>query len=340
MRVLGRSGSADRTRPTGHLGQYLARDGSTAGAVGLDLDRPHVTLVVGKRGYGKSYTLGVIAEALSDSPGVTPIVADPMGVLRGLTNEPAGIPARDPSLSAAEIRPDLWCQMVGLSGETAAGAMLWQAAERAETIGGMRSVLDDVGTGNAPERTARNHLSIADRWDVFGGEDEEPSEAGALVNLSGLGSAPTNAVVAGLATGAFERASADENLPLPWLLVDEAHVVLDGIARESLERLATRGRQPGVSLTVATQRPSALTDTVRSQADLIVAHRLTNKRDLAALESIQPSYLSGDLSRRLPHDPGEVLVVDDRTETIHTVRIRERHTPHRGASPRASQSSK
>jgi len=35
-------------------------------------------------------------------------------------------------------------------------------------------------------------------------------------------------------------------------------------------------------------------------------------------------------------DGGEAVVVDDVTETVQTVRIRERGTPHGGTSPRAS----
>ncbi|MGM0685087.1 MAG: hypothetical protein ACQEUA_12945, partial [Halobacteriota archaeon] len=73
-----------------------------------------------------------------------------------------------------------------------------------------------------------------------------------------------------------------------------------------------------------------------SQADLLVCHRLTAERDLARLAEAEATYLTGDLASRLPTGTGEALVVDDATETAHTVRVRERRTPHGGESPRAS----
>jgi len=91
-----------------------------------------------------------------------------------------------------------------------------------------------------------------------------------------------------------------------------------------------------VSVVLATQRPSALPSTAVSQADLLVAHRLTSAADVDALRAARPTYLDGEFSTRLPTDTGEALVVDDATESVHHVTVRERETPHGGASPRAS----
>ena len=59
--VLGRDGG---DCPTADLGVYRALDGSDGAPVALDLDAPHAVTVVGKRGYGKSHTLAVLAEEL------------------------------------------------------------------------------------------------------------------------------------------------------------------------------------------------------------------------------------------------------------------------------------
>jgi len=109
-----------------------------------------------------------------------------------------------------------------------------------------------------------------------------------------------------------------------------------GVADPALRTLLTRGRAPGVSLVCATQRPGALPSVAVSQSDLLVAHRLTAERDLDRLAEAEATYLAGDLASRLPTETGEALVVDDATETAHTVRIRERRTPHGGGSPSAS----
>jgi hypothetical protein len=157
-----------------------------------------------------------------------------------------------------------------------------------------------------------------------------------VVDVSGLDAAPANAVVRGVAEGLY-RARVEEALPhLPWLLVDEVHAFFDGIARAALETILTRGRAPGVSLVAATQRPSAVPDVAVSQSDLLVAHRLTAGADLDALERAQPTYMRRSLGDRLPTDPGDVLVIDDTTETVHAARIRQRHTPHGGDDPSVS----
>ena len=70
--VLGRAAGVD-AGPSGRLGSYRARDGSEGAPLHLDLDGPHAVSIVGKRGYGKSYTLGVIAESLARADGVAPV---------------------------------------------------------------------------------------------------------------------------------------------------------------------------------------------------------------------------------------------------------------------------
>jgi DNA helicase HerA-like ATPase len=145
-------------------------------------------------------------------------------------------------------------------------------------------------------------------------------------------------VIHGVARGLYEARVAGrlDGYGLPWLLVDEAHVAFDGVAAPALETLLTRGRAPGVSLVCATQRPGALPPVVASQSDLLVAHRLTAEADVAALSACEATYVEGRLRDRLPADRGEALVVDDHTESVHVVRVRERETRHEGASPRAS----
>lgn len=89
-------------------------------------------------------------------------------------------------------------------------------------------------------------------------------------------------------------------------------------------------------MVLATQRPAALPAVAVSQADLLVAHRLTAEADLEALAAARPTYAAAPLADRLPERPGEAVVVDDATEAVHIVRVRERRTPHGGTSPRAS----
>jgi len=157
-----------------------------------------------------------------------------------------------------------------------------------------------------------------------------------VIDLAGVPDAAAAAVVRAVARGLYDARIADEPSRLPWLLVDEAHAFFGGVAEPALRTLLTRGRAPGVSVVCATQRPAALPSVAVSQSDLIVSHRLTAARDVDGLAEADATYLAGDIASRLPDGVGEALVVDDATETAHTVRVRERRTPHGGGSPRAS----
>lgn len=340
MNVLGRTGPAN-AGPTARLGTYRAADGSEGAAVGLDLDRPHAALVVGKRGYGKSHTLGVIAEGAARAAGVAPVVADPMGEFGGLADGP--VPARvveTPTMPAAALPADAWPTLFDCSPTGPVGALLWEAAREAATLDGMVSYVDDADSDGGVRRAARNHLRLADSWDVF---DPDGLDAAALLSgvttvldCAALPDPAASALVRGVALALYDACVRRRPDRLPWLLLDEAHVFFDGVAAPALETVLTRGRTPGVSLVAATQRPGALPGVAISQSDLLIAHRLTAVADVEALSRATPTYLTGRLRDRLPTDLGGAVVVDDATESVHGVQVRDRETPHGGADPRAS----
>ncbi|WP_280587037.1 DUF87 domain-containing protein [Halorubrum sp. Boch-26] len=347
MHVLGRETDPDRTPslPTVRLGSFLARDGSAGAAVGVDADRPHAGVVFGKRGTGKSYTLGVLAEGLADAPGVSPVVVDPMGVFDGL--RAAGGRVVDPAIRPDAVPPAAWPDLLGLDPTSGPGGVLWRAVadatEDAEAVS-VADLRERVVEADAPadaRRAAANHLRLAASWGVFDAEAPPIAALAAdgtptVLDLAGVPEAAAAAVVRAVARGLYHARIESDLDRLPWLLVDEAHAFFDGVAAPALGTLLTRGRAPGVSLVCATQRPGALPSVAVSQSDLLICHRLTAERDVARLAEAEATYLAGDLAERLPTGTGEALVVDDATETAHTVRVRERRTPHGGGSPRAS----
>jgi len=331
MDVLGRDGGAD-AGAVGEFGRYLATDRSLGARVDVDVAGPHAGVVVGKRGSGKSYTLGVLAEELAATPGVAPVVVDPMGAFGGLAA--AGVPVVEPRVRASALPPRAWCDLLDLDPASAAGTLVWRAAADAETLVRMKEWVADADAAAAPRRAAQNHLALADSWECFAPNAPTPRDLladGAVLDGTGLATTALQAVVAGVATGLYQ-AALDEARVLPWLLVDEAHACATGAASAAIDTLYTRGRAPGASVVLATQRPSALPETAVSQSDLVVAHRLTSQRDVDALSETQPTYLSGTVREKLPSRTGDALVVDDATETVCTVRVRERRTEHDGES--------
>ncbi len=68
-----------------YIGRYMALDGSTGAGVFLDVLKPHAVVICGKRGYGKSHTMGVLAEEFARMPSrlrenFSVIVIDTMGI--------------------------------------------------------------------------------------------------------------------------------------------------------------------------------------------------------------------------------------------------------------------
>lgn len=344
--IIGRGEADIGDKPTGSLGTYRALDGSEGAPLHLDLNDPHAMLIVGKRGYGKSYTMGVVAESLARTPEVAPVLIDPMGVFATLAKSSSDDPVptelvESPAVTPDTLDPRSWCALLGLSPESGAGSLVWQAAQETATMPEMFSFLDTVEAAAVDKRAAKNHLQLADSWDVF---DEDGLDATALasnevtvLDVSGLDSAPMNAVARGVAEALYRGRVDGDIARLPWLLIDEAHTFFQGVAGNALELILTRGRAPGVSLVLATQRPSAVPEVGISQADILLSHRLTSLEDIEALQAAQPTYMNESIGDKMPEAPGEVIIVDDSTETVHAAQIRQRHTPHGGDSPSADE---
>jgi hypothetical protein len=267
-----------------------------------------------------------------------------MGAFENFAEEAdAEIPAEvrtHPSVTPDSLDPRSWCALVGLSPESSAGALVWQAAQESSTLDGMCEHIRAADARSADERAAINHIGMADTWEVFDAESGLDAESLSgpevtVLDLSGLADAPMNAVVRGVAESLYQARVSEGIRRLPWLALDEAHTFFDGVARSALETILTRGRAPGVSTVLVTQRPSAVPEVAVSQSDILLAHRLTAQADVAALQTARPTYLNESLEEKMPTEPGEVLIVDDSTETVHAAQIRERETVHDGDSATA-----
>ena len=133
-----------------------------------------------------------------------------------------------------------------------------------------------------------------------------------------------------------------KEMPIVWLFLDEAHEFLPvndvTPATNSLVQLLREGRQPGVSLVLATQQPGVIHRDVMTQSDIVIAHRLTNKNDIEALNEIMQTYLLENIQksmRELPDLKGSGIILDDNSERLYPVRIRPRLTWHGGEAPKA-----
>ncbi len=121
------------------------------------------------------------------------------------------------------------------------------------------------------------------------------------------------------------------NNDVPILLVyEEAHkyVPKSDLAKyksskQSIERIAKEGRKYGVTLLLASQRPSELSETIFSQCNNFIAMRLTNPNDQGYVKKLLPDTL-GNLVDKMPNlKTGEALLIGDSITLPSIVQIDE-----------------
>jgi len=123
-----------------------------------------------------------------------------------------------------------------------------------------------------------------------------------------------------------------------WLAIDEAHNFCPSgsstLSKEILIRWAKEGRQPGLSLIVASQQPAAIDSEILTQCGIRVVHRITSKDDYRAIDALSQDFLADGLATRIKelNHPGETLVIDDLHETVIPVQVRPRQSLHGGSS--------
>ena len=146
------------------------------------------------------------------------------------------------------------------------------------------------------------------------------------------------AVLARLLLEALERHRRyDHSVQLPTILVvEEAHGLIPRrtrggfeeeavnpaqLCRGAFERIAREGRKFGLSLVISSQRPSELSETVLSQCNTFLIHRIVNDHDQDLIRRLVPDAL-GTLTEELPALPSQVgLLVGWAIEVPTLIRI-------------------
>ena len=118
---------------------------------------------------------------------------------------------------------------------------------------------------------------------------------------------------------ARENLEADQRYKNPWVLVlEEAHNYArprqqneekgQELSRTAFERIAKEGRKFGLSLIVASQRPSEISETIISQCANFISHRLQNPRDIEHFQKIIPMQARRLLEQVTVLASGEAIV--------------------------------
>lgn len=375
-------GNTEKTRAVMNIGRCYALDGSLGSSIYLDASKSHVILIAGKRGYGKSYTLGILLEEYSSLENdikkkIGVLVIDTLGIfwtgafpddgkileewgMRGegmklnIFTSPVllkeyderGVEARAFKINPSELEPFHWQSLFKINPISLEGVAISKASKRISIKEMIRQIEMDEEIGEKEKIVCKNLLRMAQNWDVF--DENAPSiydiiRRGeiTILDLSLYPDKLKEVIVSILAQKIFmermrERWKDSPKMPLVWLFIDEAHLFLPEKENACKEILINgwmrQGRQPGLSLIMATQRVDSLDEEVLSHVDVIICHRLTSQGDIDALNRIRPVYMKekmGEAIKRVK-EKGIALIVDDVTEKVHLARLRPRRSRHGG----------
>jgi hypothetical protein len=409
------------------LGKHYVKMGQTtslSNQILMDVIRSHIVFICGKRGSGKSYTMGIIAEGMSDLPdevknNIAVVMLDTMGIYWTMKypnkkDEPllkewemeakslsvniytpygyfqeykdSGIPTDFPfSIKPDELDATDWCMSFEIDLNSEIGVTIERVINDLKEAGKeydiddiIKRVKNEEGVKEEVKMAIENRFLSAKQWGLFdmkGTPIHELVKGGQVTVLdvscyvTAPGASNIRALVIGLVTEklflermvarkqeeydnikketSLETPVEEKKEPLVWLIVDEAHEFLPNegqtTATKPLVSVLREGRQPGISLILATQQPGKIHTDVMTQSDIVIAHRLTANYDIKALGMLMQSYMREGLDKQLNYLPrlqGSAIIFDDSNEKMYPMRMRPRMTWHGGSSPAALEKKK
>ena len=165
----------------------------------------------------------------------------------------------------------------------------------------------------------KKDITLVDWLSNYIGSYEAENGQITLIDLSLIPSDIIHVVVAVLSRLTFEaiqryRKFYKKELPTT-IVLEEAHTFLrefhnntNNICLETFERIAREGRKFGLSMVLSSQRPSELSQTVLSQCNTFLLHRIVNDRDQDLVKKLVPDSLSG-LLKELPILPSRKAIL-------------------------------
>ncbi len=397
------------------LGKSYVKMGQTTSLsnnVYLDVNRAHTIMLCGKRGSGKSYSLGVIAEEMVSLPKeikdkLSVLILDTMGIFwtmkypnikdedlleswglkpKRLKDIQVFIPEgyfseykekgmlvdKSFSIKPSELKGDDWCNVFSISLNEPLGILIERVIEsfkkKSYTIQEViERIKQDEKSNQEVKNAAENRFLAAEKWGLFSDKGTAIKDIISTGKVSILDVSCYTGVygmwgIRSLVIGLIARKLFNERMivrkkeemdkikgefleekksemPIVWILIDEAHEFIGKertAATDSLIQVIREGRQPGISLILATQQPGEMHKDVITQSDIIISHRITARVDIEALNNMMQTYLVGDIQKylnNLPDLKGGAVILDDNSERMYPVQIRPKYTWHGGETP-------
>lgn len=289
----------------------------------------------------------------------------PIGIYKDYKDETVDSPF---ALKPSDLHIEDWCRTFDIDRYEVRGTVLEKALqivsrEQADySIDDIIAALDDPNITNSYRtdsiQAIRSRMNAAKGWGIFSGNGtplsalSSPNKVSVLdISNPRIGDSLRALLVGIIARKIlearikssrgelFEESGEDDGtIPVTWLLIDEAHVLVPNnkktAASDPLIEYAKQGRKPGCALVLVTQQPSAMHKDIMSQIDIMITHLLTFEDDIKAFlkrvpASVPEQFEESDFIRSMPTGVG--LLSDQKTQNRSlVVKIRPRVSLHAG----------
>lgn len=187
----------------------------------------------------------------------------------------------------------------------------------------IRTLLSDTRMRSIISNT--DSISLDDWLSAYLGDNEASNGSVTVIDLSLVPAEVVHIITAVIARMTLEslqryrKLNAGKTLPTV-LVMEEAHTFIRRYSDDSenqnsaaiccqvFEKIAREGRKFGLGLVLSSQRPSELSQTVLSQCNSYLLHRISNDRDQDLVHKLVPDNLRG-LLRDLPSLPSRNAIL-------------------------------
>jgi hypothetical protein len=335
----------------------LGQDIKKNDMIEFSTNQSRVALITGKRGSGKSYTLGVFAEDLLEQSLL--LLIDPLGIFwtfclpnKEAPNIAASLPVtilvpgdpvvrygeevvkqkfklglkfRSLRLNPSDISPSGWCSLFHLTISEPSGIALFRAVQSlAEKhyfpIDELcETVMEDARAQDKTKEALLNRLEMAQAWDIFSSSDSDvwSTLSENCINVLDLSV---------LDPGGYGL----------------ANLIVSVLCRDLFLKRVKSRQQENLNLSTSRERIWLMIDEAQrfvpagkstlSKEILVLCHRLSNREDIAALNKLSQDYLGNELRTYIRHvkNEGEALMLDDFSERMAILKVKPRRTLHGG----------
>jgi len=276
------------------------------------------------------------------------------------------------SIKPNELSANDWCNVFSLSINEPIGVLIERIISDLDGNYGIDEIINAIKKDKKSNQEARNatenRFEAAKSWGIFNksaGDIKEIIKGGqvSILDTSCYDDFNVKALVTGILckkllqermterkkeemsriqAGEHFLIKEEQDFPMVWIFLDESHELLpkEGKtpATDALVQILREGRQPGISLVMATQQPGEIHKDVLTQSDIVISYKVTAKFDIEALNSIMQTYLTSDILtyiNNLPDIKGAGIIMDDTSERIYPFKTRPKLSWHGGDAPSA-----